>query len=96
MENREAYIEKFNAQLKEIRADLDKLDAKARQSEADLKIKYQDQIEDLKRKQIEAQAKLDEIKNSSGDAWQELKAGADVAFENLKISWNNAWEKFKK
>jgi multidrug resistance efflux pump len=95
MENKEAYIEKFNARIKALQADLDKLDAKARQSEADVKIKYQNEIEVLNKKKVEAQTKIDELKNISGGAWQDLKEGADKALTDLKTSWQSAMNKFK-
>jgi chromosome segregation ATPase len=95
MEEKNAYIKKFNARIQELQADLDKLDAKAHKSEADMRIKYENEINQLKQKQTEAQAKLEEIKNASEDAWTEFKAGADKAYEDLKSSWKAAWDKFK-
>jgi DNA repair ATPase RecN len=95
MKNKAVYIEKFNAYLKELQADLDKLEDKVRKSEVDLKIKYKDDIENLKKKKAGLQAKLDEIRSSSGEAWNELKEGTDKAFDDLKKSWSAAWQKFK-
>ncbi len=95
MKNKEAYIEKFEAQIKELQADIDKLDAKARQSEADMKIKYQDELEQLRRKRDQLEGRLTEIKKASDDAWEELKAGAEKAYDELKFSWKSAMSRFR-
>jgi hypothetical protein len=47
--NKEAYVQKFQAQIKEWNADLDKLQAKAQNAEADTKIKLDEQLTALRR-----------------------------------------------
>jgi hypothetical protein len=73
-----------------------KLKAKARQADADARIAIEKQIEDLKAKQKTAQAKLDELRDASAEAWDQLKTGIEKAFQDLGDAFASAVEKFKK
>ncbi|MEZ0233274.1 MAG: hypothetical protein ACAH12_10575 [Methylophilaceae bacterium] len=95
MSLKDAYVEKLKAQLDEWSADIDVLEARARQVEADLRIKYESQVETLKLKREEAKLKLAEVQESAGDAWQELKKGGDEAWDAIKKSFEEARKKFK-
>jgi hypothetical protein len=68
---RQAYLDKINARVKEIGANLDQLKAKADRVDAETKIKYQRQIENLSRKKLEVQTKLNEINLNSGQIFPE-------------------------
>lgn len=95
MKNKEAYIQKLHAKIDEWNADIDKLKAKADQVEADAKIEYQKQIETLKTKSNEIERKVTEISRSSEDAWQDLKAGIDLAREAMNQAIRSATSRFK-
>lgn len=95
MKNKEAYIQKLHAKIDEWNADIDKLKAKAGQVEADAKIEYQKQIETLKNKRKEIEKKVSEISRSGEDAWQDLKAGIDLAREAMNEAIKSATSRFK-
>ena len=63
MNKKEAYQEKFDAQLREWSAKIDELKAKADQAKAEAKIEYYEQIEELRSKQAAAQTKLQELRH---------------------------------
>lgn len=94
MSLKDAYIDKLKVQLDEWSADIDRLEAKARQADADLRIKYETQLTTLKIKRDEARVKLTELRASAGDAWQELKKGSDEAWEVIKHAVAEARRKF--
>ncbi len=77
MKNREEYIDKLAAQLKEWSAKIDEVEIKARAAKADAKVGYENQIRQLKDKREAAAQKLQELKSSSAEAWGTLKAGAE-------------------
>ncbi|WP_347275718.1 hypothetical protein [Candidatus Kuenenia sp.] len=56
---------------------------------------YNEIIEELRKKQEEAQRKLNDIKSKSVDEWKDYKSGMDAALENLKNSYNDAVSHFK-
>jgi len=96
MKNREEYIDKLAAQLKEWSAKVDELESKARLAKADVKADYDNQIKQLKDKQNAAKNKLQELKGASGEAWDTLKAGAETAWTDMKNAVAAAKEKFNK
>ena len=95
MKNKEAYVQKLHAKINEWNADIDRLKAKANQVEADSRIEYQKQIEVLKSKRDDIEKKVAEISRSGEDAWEDLKAGADLAWEAMSEAIKSATSRFK-
>ncbi len=96
MKNREEYIDKLAAQLKEWSVKIDELESKARAAKADVKTGYGNQIRQLKDKRDTATQKLQELKGASSDAWETLKAGTETAWADLRNAVTAAKERFKK
>jgi nucleotide-binding universal stress UspA family protein len=92
---KEGYVQKIEAQLKDWRGKIDALKTKAESSRAEVKTKYLEQVEELRRKQETARKKLQEIKGSSGKAWVDMKGGVDQALAELKRSLTQAISRFK-
>lgn len=95
MEMKDAYQDKMDARLREWQAKIDALKAKADQAEAEQKIKYYEEIESLRTKQQQMQKKLEELRKASSGAWDEVKAGVDVAWAELQDAAQRAMDKFK-
>jgi chromosome segregation ATPase len=96
MTNRDEYIDKLAAQLKEWSAKIDELETKAGAAKAEVKTGLEKQIRQLKEQQDVAMKKLQELKGSSAEAWDTLKAGAETAWADLKNAVTAAKEKFNK
>ncbi len=79
-----AYQEKTEAQLREWSAQIEQLKAKAQKAEASAKVKYYEQIEDVRIKENAVRQKLAKLKDASEDAWDELKSGVDAAVDKLR------------
>jgi len=95
MKNKEAYIQKLHAKIDEWNADIDKLKAKADQVEADSKIEYQKQIEVLKSKRDEIEKNVSELSRSGEQAWEDLKAGMDLAWEAMSKAIKSATSRLR-
>ncbi|MFA4885378.1 MAG: hypothetical protein WC601_06345 [Desulfotomaculaceae bacterium] len=95
MENRAEYQGKMEAQLSEWGAELDKLADRADKAKADTKQGYHDQIEALRSKHASMNAKLQELKTSSDDAWGDLKEGLDHSWDQVKDTFTKAIARFK-
>ena len=95
MPNREAIVQKMKAKLDELNAEVSKLEAKAQGAEADLRLRYHDQIQTLKARREEAKAKLAEFRQAGDDAWQDLKIGLQGAWDILDEAIGSARERFK-
>jgi hypothetical protein len=96
MKNREEYIDKLAAQLKEWSAKIDELEVKAKSATEEAKIKYDKQIKELTAQHEVAMKKLQELKSSSSEAWDVLKAGAETIWADMQKTLNEAKQKFQK
>ena len=93
--NRDEYVRKMQAKLEEWNADIDRLSAKASEVSGDLQSEYNEQIAALKAKQAAARDKIEEMQKSGESAWQDLKAGIDLAWTAIGESIDSAKSRFK-
>jgi phage terminase small subunit len=93
--NKEAYLEKFKAQLDEWKADLDSLEAKSRGASADAKIRYDKEASSIRDKMEDARKKASEIQEANEDAWDHLRQGAEDAWDKVKNAMADAKAAFK-
>lgn len=59
------------------------------------KAEYQSMIQELTEKKDIAQKKMEELKEASGDTWQDIKNELDAALEDLKKTYDEAVVKFE-
>lgn len=71
-ETRDAYIRKIQAKMDEWNAEIDKLEAKVEQADAEGRIALQRQIDSLRAKRTETEAKVAEMKEAGEQAWKDL------------------------
>jgi hypothetical protein len=95
MGKKEEYMEKMEAQLEQLNAQVNRFIARGKEAKADMKIEYYKAAEELEAKQKVAQARMDELEKSSADAWEELKYGMDSAFTELQTAFTRAAAKFR-
>lgn len=91
MSNKEAYEQKMEARIDAWNAELDKLKAQAKEKSADAEIEYNKRIDELEEKKAKARSKLDEIKNSSSETWEDLKDG----MQNIANDFGNTLDDIK-
>lgn len=94
MSMKKAYEQKIRAQLDEWQAEVDKFRAKAADAEADAQIAYYRRIDELRAAQNQAEERLAELKNSSDDAWDDLKTGVESATRSLSEAMTTARSRF--
>ena len=92
---RKAYEEKLNAQLEEWSAQIAVLKARADKAKAEAKIEYYKTIETLQGKQDKARMKLQEIRTTGDDGWEDLKTGAENVWTEVNSAFQRAATKFK-
>jgi uncharacterized coiled-coil DUF342 family protein len=92
---KEAYVKKLQSKLDEWSAEIDKLKARADSADADVQLKYYKKIEELRTMQDVTNKKLDELKEASDDAWEDLKAGVESARDSLSSSIKSAASHFR-
>lgn len=92
---RRAYREKREAQLKELAARLDLLEAKADKAKADARIRYGEEIEKLREKLDTARVKLSLLQDAGEQAWEDVKEGLDAAMRDLRQAYSRATSRFE-
>jgi hypothetical protein len=65
-------------------AEIDRLDAAARETSADARIEYHKKLANLKQKRDEVLQKLADLKTASEAAWGELKGGIDRVWQEIE------------
>ncbi len=94
MSNRDQYVEKMKAKIDQWNADIDRLEAKAKETAADVRIEHQNEIESIKAQRDQLVGKLEELENASEEAWEDIKTGAESAWVSLDSALKSAVEKF--
>jgi uncharacterized coiled-coil DUF342 family protein len=93
-EKRDAFVKKMKAKLDEWNADIAKLEATAKQKEAEARGDVERRIEELKAKRKTVEDDLDQLSSSGEDAWEDLKAGIDSAADALGEALQSARSRF--
>ena len=96
MAERDAYVKKLKAMLEEWNAEIDKLDAKARKADAEAKIRYEEQVSQLRQKRKELQNMVTQMGEASDDAWEDLKEGLENAWKVFKGTLSKAKSEFER
>lgn len=95
MSARDAFAQKCRAKSRQLQADINRLEAKADEVDAETRLRYQAEIVDLKRRRDEADRKLEQLMTSSGNAWNDLRAGVEHAWDNLADAVRRAEARFR-
>jgi len=94
METRDALQKRFESQLHEIKAEIEKIEAKAKAKQADAQIESQEKLEELRRKRERTEQKLEDLRNAGESAWADAKAGVELAVTDLKTALESAKSRF--
>jgi hypothetical protein len=93
MEKRREYIDKMAARLKELNNEINELEAIADKAVAEVKAEYRRQIEELFLKKEKLQNKVEKIREASGNAWEDMKAGEEMSWDVYRKSVKRKQEK---
>ncbi|MDP1785151.1 MAG: hypothetical protein Q8K81_06965 [Sulfuricurvum sp.] len=96
MSTKKAYKEKIEAELDLAEAKLAELKAEAKNSAADVHIKYSEHADKLEQMVNVTKVKLKELDDAREDAWEHLKEGVESAWGTLSAAVQDAAAKFKK
>lgn len=95
METKDAYKQKLEAQLNELGAQINLLAAKADSAGVDAKLKYNQELDELRDKQRQAAVKLKELEAAGEHAWKKVKDSADTLWHDLQTGVASTVAKFK-
>ena len=99
MEQKDAYMQKIDARLKELDRDLgalgNRIQAGTDEMTAEGRAKLQESLQTLKAQKEAVVEQYTKLKASSGQSWDELKAGLDAAMKKLDEAFDKAKTAFK-
>ncbi len=96
MSTRDEYVQKMHDMLQKLDAEIDTLAARAGHVEADVRDEYHRQLAQLRTRRDEARAKLDALREAGEGAWQDLKAGVELARQALGEAVDSARSRLRK
>jgi chromosome segregation ATPase len=88
------HVEKLQSQLDEWKAQVQKLRAKAESANADAKLAYKRQADELKEKYEQAEAQLEEIRKAQKSASSDVMDGMTSAWSDLSDAFSKAAKRF--
>ena len=86
MDKNKVYLEKIAANLAQYDAKLAGMKAKAAGIRADMKLEYISQMENLENKRAGFTEKYGKLKENKGQAWEDMKAGTEKAWNEMEHS----------
>ena len=95
MDKRTEYVEKLSAQMVEWDAQIDRLKDKAKSSTPDAQYDFSNAIAALQLKRDEAALKLQGISAAGDDEWEDLKAGTEQVWAEVRGILHDAILKIK-
>lgn len=95
MTAREEYVRKMHSKLDQMNNEIDKLVASKDKIAESGRIEFDKQMDELRRRRDDALAKLDQLQGASENAWEDIKAGTELAWEAITQSIESARTRFK-
>jgi uncharacterized coiled-coil DUF342 family protein len=95
MSDKDAFVQKLHSKINEWNADIDKLKGKADEVKAKLRLEYEKEIENLQQRRQEVEERLTKVRHAGEDGWQELKAGAQNAWDAMEEALRSARSKLR-
>ena len=84
MNSRDTYEKKMQAQLHQLKTEVDELREKANRTEINLELEYYTLIEELHLKLDTANQKLQLLKQASEENWDEFKSEFELVWNSLR------------
>lgn len=91
----EATKAKVKARFDKMSAEIDKLKAKAEEISADQRREFYDYVEALDEKRNQLESRIDDLKEASGSAIDELETGMKEAWQRIAIARKAAEARFR-
>lgn len=95
MSSRQEVVDKLKSKLDEWNTKIDALEVQAKLAEMENRGKYESEIARLKQKRDELREPLEKIPESGEKAFEELRSGAEQAWEVLSDAYKKAKSQFR-
>lgn len=96
MSTRDNYVKKMHELLDKLNAEIDALADKVEHAQADVREEYREEIAQLRTRQGQARDRLASLRDAGEGAWEDLKAGMEMAKEAIGEAVASAKSRFDK
>ncbi|MGE3974653.1 MAG: hypothetical protein AB7F59_09020 [Bdellovibrionales bacterium] len=90
------FQERMNKDLARLDVELDKLKLKSREAVGTARTELDEQIKNAEAQRKEVTVKMKQMAEATGDAWKDIKNGAESAYSEMKKALTRASSHFKK
>jgi len=94
-QQRSRYQEEAEAKLRELNRKIDTLNSKANKQASEARKEFDRQMAELNQKREIVRQRLEKLKNSTQQAWRDMKPELDAAMKNLAAAYQRAAADFK-
>lgn len=95
LEQKEAYERQLAGKFEEYEKKLSTLRQQLNMAGGDVKQRMQEKIESLQGKLDDMKSMTEQLKDTSGEAWNDMKVGLDKAEDDLNKAFSDAMQNFK-
>ena len=96
MKLKEEYVEMLHRQIDDWDNRISLLQDRLKIVEGESRTELQDQIDSLTQKREEIAGKVKTVQQASADAWEDIKAGLELASDAVQSSLESAFSRFMK
>ena len=90
--NRQEFTEKAKHNIDKVSERIDVLELKTKTASAEMKLKYHEQINDLKEKKSALESKYHEVMDMAEDKWDDAKESVKTGMESLKDTMKHLFD----
>jgi hypothetical protein len=95
MNSNEEYTAALEAKKAELKAEMERLNEKAEIAGLESELRYRQFMQELRDQYNDTEKMMEKLRQSSGDAWNEVRSGLDKAFDDMRHSIRQAQDQFK-
>ncbi|MFW5972887.1 MAG: hypothetical protein ACOCTG_02760 [Bacteroidota bacterium] len=93
--DRDTYVEKLKEQIDQWNAKIDELEQAVEQGKVESRVLAEERLKDLRYRRDDMRKRYEGLQESSGNVWDDLKRGADAAWQDLEKSFERARAEFE-
>lgn len=93
--NRDEFTRKMHSKLDQWNNDIDALDVQKESIEESVRAELDERLNDLRTQRDRAKSQLAALQNASATAWQDMKAGVELAWDAITQAIDSAKSRYK-
>ncbi|WGH78245.1 sll1863 family stress response protein [Jannaschia ovalis] len=95
MMTREEYLEKARTQVRDWNAEIEKMQARMREAEAEAKTRFETNLAEMRKRRDEAEVQVKKMEKAGDQAWDDLRAGFEKSWDDMQSAFRTAMGRFK-